>query len=296
MKKFIEFTFNYWKWVIGVVVLLTIICGYFFLKVKVDNAIETLTVDSDPSLITLQRMEHEFGSDEFIVISFKGNDIFTPKVLNMINRITENIENVKNVEKVLSLTNAFSVKSEPGTLGTSPLIPENYLHKNNAEELKKRVLKDKMYSRILFFDDGQATSIIAWMLPLGNDDSKRWDVVTAIKKIIQEESETENRKFYFYGMPVYQKKIMDVMIRDQLTLPVILSLIVGLLLFIFFNDIKMVILPFLLIGLTGIWALGLLVAFGSTLNYVTFIIPIVVLIVCLCDSVHIISQYKESFA
>lgn len=292
MKRLVDWTFKHSTWIVLASILLTLITSYFMLQLKIDNSLETLTVDDDPALMTLLKMEEEFGSNEFVVVSFKGDDIWSPETLRMIDRMTRKIEGVKNVEKVLSLTNAVTIKGKEGSIENAPLVSEAFLQANRAEELKQSVLSSRIHNRMLFSDDGHATSIIVWLAPLGRDDAKRWQVVKAIRKIVDEEKEA--RKFHVYGMPVYVKAIMDTFIRDELTLNSLLFLLVGLLLYLFFRDVKLVTIPFILIGVTALWAVGLMIMSGNTVNNVTGMIPTVVIIVCICDSVHILAQHRET--
>lgn len=292
MKNVIDFAFTHWKWVVAASFIFTAVSTYCLLGIKIDNSIETLTIDNNPQLILLQQMEEEYGGNEFVVIAFKGEDIFSPKILTMIDGITREIENIKNIEKVLSLTNAYTIKGHSDELGTYPIIPEDDLQIADMEKLKKQVISNRMYRKWLYSEDGNATAIIAWITPMGNDDAARWRVVNEIQNVIDKKK--DDRKFHIYGMPVYQKLIFDAMLSDQFILTAVLSALIMILLFYIFRDIYLVFMPFILISITGIWALGLLVISGSTLNFATFIIPIVVLIVCLCDSVHIMSQFKEA--
>lgn len=292
MKKFIDSAFKHWQWITAASVVLTIISIYFLSGIKIDNSIETLTIDNDPKLLLLQQMEAEYGGNEFVVISFKGEDIFSPNVLKMIQDITLEIEQIKNIEKVLSLTNAYIVKDSEDGFGLIPLVPEDYLQVQDVEKLKHDVISNALYNRWLYSEDGNTTAIIAWIAPVGKDDAARWKVVSEIQKVIDKKK--DQREFYIFGIPVYQKDIFDAMTRDQVVLTAMLSILVMLLLYYLFRDIRLVFIPFILVGLSGVWALGLLVMSGSSLNFATFIIPIVVLIVCLCDSVHIMSQYRET--
>lgn len=292
MKRLVDFTFKHSPWIVLASILLTIITAYFVLQLKIDNSLETLTVDDDPALRTLLRMEEEFGSNEFVVVSFKGEDIWSPEILRMIDRMTRKIEDVENVEKVLSLTNAVTIQGKEGSIENAPLVSEAFLKANRAGELQESVLQSRIHNRMLFSDDGHATSIIAWLAPLGRDDAKRWQVVKAIREVVDEERGA--RKFHVYGMPVYQKTIMDIFIMDELTLNFLLFLLVGLLLYLFFRDLKLVTIPFILIGVTALWAVGLMILFGNTVNNVTGMIPTVVIIVCICDSVHILAQHRET--
>ncbi|MDY6933963.1 MAG: efflux RND transporter permease subunit [Spirochaetota bacterium] len=268
---------------------MTLIFGYFILGIKVDNSLETMTIDNDPELLLMQQMDKEYGGEEFVVIAFKGEDIFSPRILSMIDRMTRRIEDVKNVGRVLSLTNAYTIKGTSGGFGTTPLLPKTSIQ---PEELKEKVTANKIYKRWLFSDDGKSTSIIAWMVPLGSDDALRSEVVSEIQRIIDKEK--DNRRFYLYGMSVIYKTVFDAMDRDQLHLTPIVFALVGLILFFIFRNLRFIIIPFIVITICVVWVVGLLVASGNTLNWVTSIIPIVVLIVCICDSIHIITQYKET--
>ena len=116
--------------------------------------------------------------------------------------------------------------------------------------------------------------------------------MNAIKDVL--DTHKDDRKFHLYGLPVFQEIIYKVMIQDQLVLPMILSLVMGCILFWIYRDIKLAILPFIVIGMIALWSMGFFAMEGNTLDVVTFILPVVLVIACLCDAVHIISEYRDS--
>ena len=291
MKRLADFTFKYWKGIIGINIILTIFFAYFFIDLKIDNSLETMTIDNDPDLLLLRQMDEEYGCDEFVVISFKGDNIFSQRTLAMIEKITERIENRNDVEKVLSLTNASIIKATSDGFGVYPLIPEGSFQGIKADALKKDVIKNRMYKKLLYSDDGNASSILAWLIPLGNDDSARVKVIKELKNIVKEEG--SGRKFYFYGMPVYLTAIFGASVIDQITLTPIVIILIGLMLFYFFRNLRLVIIPFIVIYICAVWAQGLMIFAGHSLNFVTMLLPTVLLIVCIAVSIHIIAQYKE---
>ncbi|MDY6905343.1 MAG: MMPL family transporter [Thermodesulfobacteriota bacterium] len=292
MKQIADFSFRHWKWIIGLSALLTLVSVYFVVQIRVDNSIETLSIDNDPKLLLLQQSEKTFGGNEFVVISFKGDDIFSTRVLSMINAITTDIEKIENVESVLSLTNAVIAKKDESGFGMDRLISEKAIEGKDSQAIKQNVISQRLYEKFLYSSDGNATSIIAWLVPLGKDDAARWRVVNAITDVLK--THKDDRKFYLYGLPVYQEIIYKIMIQDQIVLPMILSALMGLLLLLIFRNIWLVILPFGLIGITCLWTMGVFVMMGNTLDVVTFIITCVVLIVCLCDAIHILSEYRDT--
>ena len=289
MKSVVNFAFRHWKWVIALTGILSVISLYFLAQIRIDNSIETLSIDDDPKLALLQQAENTFGGNEFVAISFKGDDIFSPRVLAMIQAITSDIQKIDNVEFVLSLTNAEIAKNDQEGLGTTPLIPKNHNVEEEANDLREAVIANRMYEKLLYSDDGNATSIIAWLVPLGNDDVARWRVVNTIKEVLA--THKDDRQFHLYGFPITTEILYRVTLEDQLVLPIILSVLIGIILFLIFRDIRMVILPFIVIDITCLWVMGFFSMEGNTLDIVTFIIPSVLMIVCLCDAVHIMSEY-----
>lgn len=292
MKNIVDFAFTHRKWVFGISLVLSLISIYFILQIRVDNSVETLSIDDDPKLALLHQAEETFGGNEFVVVSFKGDDIFSDRVLSMIDGMTRDMEKIENVESVLSLTNAEIAKNDDQGLGTTPLIPENDSVTKDMQALKENVISRRMYEKLLYSTDGNATSIIVWVVPLGNDDAARWRVVNSIKEVLDRHK--DQRKFHLYGFPVNSEILYRITIEDQLVIPAILSFVIGCILLWIFRDIRLVILPFVVISMTGLWAMELFTMEGNTLDVVTFVIPSVLLIVCLCDAVHIISEYREA--
>ena len=292
MKPIVDFSFKYWKWIAGVSALLTLICLYMVFQIKVDNSTETLSVDDDPKLLLLRELEEKFGGNEFIVVSFKGDDIFSPSVISMIDAITTNMEKIENVESVLSLTNSVVAQKDETGFGMDALVPEGDRSRIDMQALKEKVMSHQIYEKLIYSSQGNATSIIAWLVPLGNDDAARWRVMKAIKNVVN--THKDDRQFYLYGMPVYQEFLYRIMIQDQLVLPVVISVLMGCILYFVFRDIRLILLPFIVIDLSVLWSMGLFTMAGNTLDVVTFIIPSILLIVCLCVSVHILSEYRET--
>lgn len=291
MKKIVDLTFAHWKWIVLFTLLATLFFAISIKNIRIDNSIETITVDGDPDLELLLEMEEVFGTDEFIVIAFSGEDIFSPKVLQMIERITNRIRNMENIEGVLSLSNAMMVEDRPEGFGAYPFVPKESFSSHVPDSKKKEIVANRLYDRWIVSEEGKITAIMVWISPVGNDDTARWAIVHEVNQIIDDEK--DQRKFHIYGLPVYQKAIIDSMLRDQYYLTSTVFFIIGLILYAMFRDMKLIIIPFILISICSLWSLGLLVFCGSTLNYVTNILPIVLLIVCICGAVHIMTHYKE---
>tara|TARA_Y100000814_G_scaffold78950_1_gene51213 strand:- start:112 stop:1788 length:1677 start_codon:yes stop_codon:yes gene_type:complete len=65
-------------------------------------------------------------------------------------------------------------------------------------------------------------------------------------------------------------------------------------LFLLFRNLSGVLLPFAAVFITVLWVLGIMGALGLTINIVTYIVPTLVLIIGVADSIHIMLKFQEN--
>ncbi len=95
-----------------------------------------------------------------------------------------------------------------------------------------------------------------------------------------------NWDWTYSGLPVVRNTYVDYMIQDNIKFipPVALILIISLS-FLFRNWIY-VILPLLTVLITAIWILGVMSVSGKGLNVMTYMVPTLLFIIGVSDSIH----------
>ena len=81
--------------------------------------------------------------------------------------------------------------------------------------------------------------------------------------------------------------------RDQMRLLPIGFAICLLVLFLSFRWLPAIVLPLVAVGLSALITLGLMAWFGLTLDVVTNIVPLLIVIIGISDSIHLISRHLE---
>src|SRR5579871_3385551 len=93
------------RWLIVVAYALALVPAvYFALRVKQDNAIDRLIVESDPDYITAKQFEKVFGSGEYVVLLAEAPDPFAPDVLARFDRLEHELQTVPRIEENSVLT------------------------------------------------------------------------------------------------------------------------------------------------------------------------------------------------
>ncbi len=120
--------------------------------------------------------------------------------------------------------------------------------------------------------------------------------VAKILSVVDANPPPEGVRVYATGLPVMRTAIVDTMQRDQRVLmPATLGVSL-LMLILAFRWWAAVALPLLKVALTSLWVIGGMALFGVKLNVINNIIPALLIIMGLTDSIHLVSRYVYDYA
>ncbi len=76
-----------------------------------DNSFDIWLDAGDPTYRTYLEYREQFESEEFILLAFQDNDIFTHGNLETVRRLARGLEEVEGVDRVLSLVDAEDIRA-----------------------------------------------------------------------------------------------------------------------------------------------------------------------------------------
>lgn len=293
----LDFILNHKKAVLWVFGLITLAFLPFAAQVKPDNSVEAQGVINDPALESMYRLEKIFGSEEFTSISFATSDILDAKTLTLIENLSTEIENIPQINKVLSLTRIPLLQEETNAQNESQMTVTRFIRKEWIQngvpiEQRQNVLQHPFFARLLYNQDGKSASILAQFSPLGKDDVARDRILSSIELILKKYADSDVQ-FHVFGMPVINRVIYSAVEKEQVLTTVLMLSLVAAVFFVIYRRIAFVILPLVLLSIVMIWILGLIQLLGSHFSWMLAIAPAVVIIVSVCNSVHVINAYVE---
>jgi uncharacterized protein len=265
----------------------------FAIQVKPNNSIETMGVINDPALTLLKQLEKQFGSEEFVSISFSHENIFNPKILKIIKSISSQIEKLSSIDSVLSLTNAKDLISKDSqNIAIQKIIKPKWFTAGVPKESQNKILQNKNFQKILFNNEGTATSIIAQFKSLGSDNFERDQVIKQIETIVKS-YENSNLRIHLIGMSIFDRFAMQIVEKEQYITSGVIVLIAALILFAMYRKSIFVILPLAIMGIVMVWLMGIIWLTDSHFSWILATAPGIVLIVSICDSVHFINLHLK---
>ena len=281
---------------IGVFICLTAFFGYYLSRISIDASVESMIMKDDPVYQSLELSLEEFGSSEIQVILYEAPDVFAPEVLDMINRITARLKKIENVEEVLSLTNTADIYGNQGELSIKPLIEELPKTPEESARIRERAMHNPFFINNLFSADGTVTSINCEITPQNwvEDSLYFIRVVSEMREILAEEAPGE--RFRLAGVAVLGETSMRSVREDTRIFLTLTFLLIMITLFLVFRSAPGMYIPMSVVAVAAAWTMGFFSLMGKKLGPTTEMIPTLVMVYCLSDTIHLISRYFEESA
>jgi predicted RND superfamily exporter protein len=280
--------------------LLTVASGYGITRLRIDNSVEVLLEKDTPVYRAFQKFTELFGNAELAVVSFSDPlGILRPEVLGEIAELTEAIEKrVPHVVEVISLTNAHVLDRLPnGDLVVRPLIDMEKGIPTDPEALKGifiRAKEEPFFRKTLISEDGATTSLIVRIPYRQEDPLYRRELTKGLLQVIEEFQKKYHRNYYLAGPPVFLTYFDDYILRDLMIFAPLVVLTVVVILFVTYRTVFGVALPLLVVLVGFLWTLGFMGIMGFPITLATTIIPPLLIVTGVEDSIYILSFYQKN--
>src|SRR5688572_4590916 len=147
---------------------------------NIDNDITAWFSRDDRVYRDYERFREEFAGTRTLIVALaapSADRLFSPEMLDYLERVTGDIERVDTVQRVDSLATATIVDSVPDGLDVRPLI--DLARTRGADDVRRRALEDELIRGDLVSEDGTVAALIV------SFDEDRIDTVRAgvIQKI-----------------------------------------------------------------------------------------------------------------
>ncbi|HDO36048.1 MAG TPA: RND transporter [Nitrospirae bacterium] len=290
VMKLVEFSVNRPRLVILLTLILTVFFALQFPRIKIDTDPENMLRKDEPVRIFHDKVKKDFGIKELIVLGIVRDDgIFHRDTLEKIKTLTDGIMKIKGViaDDVVSLSVTNNVVAKDGTLYVRPPLVEVPGTEKGIERLKKEVLDNPLFKDRLVSSDGKGAAIY---IPIESKDIAH-EVGKKIKALYEKEKGPE--KYYLAGLPIAEDTFGYEMFLQMGLFAPMAGLLLMVVLFVIFRRISLVIPPMILAMFAVIWTMGAMIGLGYTVHIMSSMIPVFLMPIAICDSVHILSDFHE---
>ena len=289
MKRLAEFIIRSRKGIIGLVVLITLILGYFIKDLKVNPDVLGYLPEDDRAAILFREVGEQYGGNDLVIVGLEGRDVFTYEMLDLVRQVTDSMRTIAGISYVTSLTNVIDIKSTEYGIEIGRLVDEFEIPQNadELERIRAYAMSKDLYKGNLVSADCTSTLVMGKVMT-GADRTK---AVEAIQQKL--EGIPFGGRFYYGGMPVTLLELSNVIIRDVKFIAPVAFLLICLVLYLGFLNKRGVILPMISVIIAIIWTMGLVSLLGYELTIITNVIPVILMAVGSAYAIHVVNRFQE---
>ncbi len=229
--------------------------------------------------------------------------------LSLLHQLTETIDRSDVAAQVISLTRvprrdpagglaALTLGRLPPLINSLPITPQD-VARVRAQVAGSRILPGQLVSR-----DGSTAAIAVVLAPPYDDHSLLDRPLAALQAELREvltaggptlaAPQTASYEVHFGGLPfVRVETVRSLKSEQRLFWPLIAALYLTLL-WLLYRDLALATLPLIAVGLATLWGMALLPLTGSSVNVVNNIVPTLILVIGVCNAIHMLHAYVEA--
>lgn len=286
-------------WFIAAIILFTAVGFAGLPKLKLEDNTDSWLDDADQTKKDMNRFKDKFGNDSSILVLVEADDVFTPEVLDAIQRLGTRLENeVPFANKVTSLTSlSISTGTEDGFEINNPFgdgIPSDSAL---LAQKKKFIMSRESLVNNLVSDDAKETWVMLSLEPFKDDRTDLYAIGNAVDSITSDgEFKSSAYKIHVAGYP-YTETMENRVISKEAAIRIASGFIVMLLCLIFgIRSLRGVLVPFFAtVGGIGS-VLGYSAFFGFTADESLISLPILLgMALSVGYAIHYINAFKLQF-
>jgi hydrophobe/amphiphile efflux-3 (HAE3) family protein len=298
-----------WKYIIRIILrqrvavlivlgLLTAFMAWQATQIKMSYEMALMLPESDSTVIKYNRFKKLFGQDGSVL--YLG--IQDPKIGQLAHfndwyDLTQELKEVDGVEESLSLAKAFILIKDDSLKKflIRPVFKERPKTQHELDSLLELVYNQPFYDGLLFNKETGATLMAVTLNKNKINSKNRFELLDDIISKVKIYEKESNIKVHYSGLP-YIRTISSKMIKDELLMFTLLTLLVAsFMLYFFFRSFKAVFYPMLIVIISVIWTLGFLQVFGYKITILTGILPPLIIVLAVENNIFLLNKYHSEY-
>ena len=295
-----------WRWLVIIGCFLAIgLVGRYLPTMTKDTTPEAFVPKGSPALAYRDHVESVFGLKDPMVIAITSDGergIYTPGALQLVHRLTQELTTVEGVDPdaITSLATEKDIRGTSDGMLVEPFWESPPQTSAETQAIRERVEQFPLMLGTLVARDGSATLLIAETLPDADDEQVYHALLALTEQVkaqgLQEGWLAEDIGLYVAGQGAVSGYLSAYIAADASRLNPIAALIITVVLLLAFRTLAGTLLPNLIVLGTVAVGLGSMAAAGVPMYVITNSLPVILIGIAVCDSIHIFTQYYEELA
>ncbi len=295
-NRIIELAVSWPRTIYLVTFLLVVALGLQIPRIHIDTDPENMLAADQPDRVFHNLVEDRFVLHDAIVVGIVNethpDGIFNVDSLAGLYTLSKQILEIDGVitPDLMSLAEADNItQGENGAIRFERFMSEAPTSPEQARYIREMVYRLPLLVDTLVSGDGRAAAIY---VPIESKDLS-YPISTRILALA--EKLPGDDQYHVTGLPVAEDTFgVEMFIQMGISAP-LAGLMIFLLMWYFFRSPRLIVAPMIVAMVTVISIMGLLIGLGFTVHIMSSMIPIFLMPIAVVDSVHIMSEFADSY-
>ena len=268
--------------------VLVFLAGWVASGLGFDFSPQNIFVSGSADFVLLEELQEVFGRDDnVLLVVVEGPDVFSAEMVGYLRLLHDGLAAIDGIERVEDLTVLDTVAI--GDSLASPLLPEG----GSLEVARERALEHPLVRSRWVSEDGRAMLMSLSVAEARMDYENLAPVVEGASRVLKETTQPAGVQAALVGIPAARVLLVDRLTGDQLRFLPLCLLLFFLVLWVFFGDLRTVVVPLLAVGVTLLLVAALLVLSGEKINIINNVLPTLLFVIGASDAIHLVSRYRQ---
>lgn len=292
---------EYRRWILVVVAALAVVFAIKVPDLGFDFTPQQMFQSTSSANEYREQFAERFGrEDNLVTIAVNGGDVFRPDVLETMRDLTVDLrraDSIKNAESIATFEIPRAGES-PGTMTIEPILPQatgqdGEIRPEAAKQLQDLARSEPLVRGRLVSEGGNMALVVAWIRDDLQDAEELAAAVDEIEASLESHKLPDGYEYLTSGVPTLRAEIVDELRTEQLTFLPLTGVIYFFILIWLFRRVSGVALPLLTVLFAVLATVALMVWTGSPINIVNNVLPSLIFVIGISDSIHMLTRDAE---
>ena len=296
--KLAEFILKFKVYCLALLLVITIVMGYFAAQVKLSYEFTKAIPDDNPKFVIYKDFVKKFGIDgATIVVGFTTDKMYTKEVFNQVNELHQQIKLIPAVTEVLSVPFAYELQKDSTETKFNVHAVFSAPYQNDTLLLADAQKFENLpfYKNLLYNKDSNAFIMAVSFIPDSINTGARTRIIRLLEEKLNVFSKNTNLAIHLSGLPYIRTIIAERIKKEMLWFLVGSLLLSAITLLLFFRSIPATLMSLVVVAMGVIWSFGTMVLMGQKITLLTALIPPLVVVIGIPNCIYFLNKYHTAY-
>ncbi|TDB65831.1 efflux RND transporter permease subunit [Arundinibacter roseus] len=284
---------------IGLVLLSTAYMGYRASQIRLSYELARILPVEDANYQLYEEFKARYGEDgNVMVIGIETDRMFTRELFNDWYALGMEVKQIDGIKQVLSNANLFDLvrNDSLNRFDFKPLVTGLPTSQAEVDSIKAHLDRLPFYEGFVISEDGRAHLMAVTFDQKKLNSKSRITMAHEIRDKALAFGEKNKLDVHLSGMPYIRTEFMSKVSREMGLFMILAFVVTAIILLAFFRSIVVALASAFVVGLGVVWSLGLISVFGFQITLLSGLIPPLLIVIGIPNSIFLINRYQQEFA